>query len=196
MSSLPSFLLPQIFAHLQELSSFSFFTIWLLRISRNSFLPGNDAANELARIGALLFSSAVSLLLPLVFTLFFSRTGGVMPHLNSLTHWPPQCSLKNLCSLATLAVSLLAFAKTYIAFCQTLNFLELVESRIFYAAPAVIRSRNPLISFCTVQLRTLCTARSFATLCLFTTFGPSPGSFPASGASRSSQCPHPSEGIG
>ena len=40
------------------------------------------------------------------------------------------------------------------------------------------RPRTPLISFCTVQLRTLCTAHSLATLCLFTTSGPDPGEFP------------------
>ena len=37
------------------------------------------------------------------------------------------------------------------------------------------RPRTPLISFYTVQLRTLRAAHSLATLCLFTTFGPDPG---------------------
>ena len=37
------------------------------------------------------------------------------------------------------------------------------------------RPRTPLISFCTVQLRTLCAAHSLATLYLFTTSGPDPG---------------------
>ena len=36
-------------------------------------------------------------------------------------------------------------------------------------------SRTPLISFCAVQLRTLCAAHSLATLFLFTTSGPDPG---------------------
>ena len=40
------------------------------------------------------------------------------------------------------------------------------------------RSRTPLISFCTVQLRTLCAAHSLATLCLFTTSGPDPEELP------------------
>ena len=40
------------------------------------------------------------------------------------------------------------------------------------------RLRTPLISFCTVQLRTVCTVRSFATLCLSTTYGPGPGKMP------------------
>ena len=38
--------------------------------------------------------------------------------------------------------------------------------------------RTSLISFCTVQLRTLCTAHSLATLCLSTTSGPDPGELP------------------
>ena len=37
------------------------------------------------------------------------------------------------------------------------------------------RPRTSLISFCTVQLRTLCAAHSLVTLCLFTTSGPDPG---------------------
>ena len=57
-------------------------------------------------------SLVVSLLLSLVSTLVFSRTGGALPHLNSLTHrffrFPP----RNLCSLVVLAVSSLVFAAT------------------------------------------------------------------------------------
>ena len=39
------------------------------------------------------------------------------------------------------------------------------------------RPRIPLISFCTVQLRTLCAVHSLATLCLSTSSGPDPGEF-------------------
>ena len=55
------------------------------------------------------------------------------------------------------------------------SYLELAESRILPEAPADTHPRTPLISFCTVQLRTLCTAHSLATLCLSTTSGPDPG---------------------
>ena len=48
----------------------------------------------------------------------------------------------------------------------------IVELRILPAAPADTRPRTPPISFCTVQLRTFCAARSLAILCLFTTSGP------------------------
>ena len=61
-------------------------------------------------------SLVVSLLLSLVSTLVLSRTGGVLSHLNSLTHrflrFPP----RNLCSLVMLAVSSLVFAATDTAF--------------------------------------------------------------------------------
>ena len=40
------------------------------------------------------------------------------------------------------------------------------------------RPRTSLISFCTVQLRTLCAAHSLATLCLFMTSGPDFGELP------------------
>ena len=57
------------------------------------------------------------------------------------------------------------------------------------------RHRTPLISFCTVQLRTLCAAHSLATLCLSTTSGPNPGKLPVFWAPWSSAMP-PSLGRG
>ena len=56
--------------------------------------------------------------------------------------------------------------------------LGLAELRILPAAPADTRPRTPLISFCTVQLRTPCAAHSLATLYLYTTSGPDPGELP------------------
>ena len=92
----------------------------------------------------------------LVSTLLFSRTGGVLSHLSILTHRFPQFPPRNLCSLV--------FATTDTAFFYVLISLGLAESRILPVAPADTRPRTPLISFCTVQLRTLCAARSLATL--------------------------------
>ena len=62
-------------------------------------------------------SPVVSFLLSLVSTLVFSRTGGVLSHLNSLTHKFPRFPPRNLCSLVMLAVSSLIFAATDTAFC-------------------------------------------------------------------------------
>ena len=59
LSSPPSFLLSQTLWQIwQELSSLSC-SIRLKWVPRHSFLPGNDAANELARRGALLAPSAI-----------------------------------------------------------------------------------------------------------------------------------------
>ena len=120
----------------------------------------------------------VSLHLSLVSTLVFSRTRGILSHQNSLTHRFPQFPPRNLCSLVMLAVSSLVYAATDTAFFSVLISLGLAKSRILHAAPVNTRARTPLISFCTVQLRTLCAAHSLATLCLSTTPGPGPGELP------------------
>ena len=106
--------------------------------------------------------SVVVSVLSLVSTLVFCRTGGVPSHLNSLTHRFPRFPPRNSCSFIMLAV----FS------------LGLGESRILPAAPVDTRPRTPLISFCTVKLRTLCAAHSLVTLCLSTTSGPDPGKLP------------------
>ena len=62
-------------------------------------------------------SLVVSLLLSLVPTLVFSRTGGVLSHQNSLTHRFPRFPPKSLCSLVMLAVFSLVYASTDTAFC-------------------------------------------------------------------------------
>ena len=62
-------------------------------------------------------SLVVSLLLSLVSTLVFSRTGGVLSLQSILTHRFPQFPLRNLCSLVMLAVSSLVFAAMDTAFC-------------------------------------------------------------------------------
>ena len=93
-----------------------------------------------------------SLLYSLVSTLLISQTGGARTHLSSTTHKSPWCPLRNLCFLDTLAV---VFSATDTAFCLSVVSLELAESRIFHAAPMLTPTRTPVISFCTIQLRTL-----------------------------------------
>ena len=63
-----------------------------------------------------LLSLVVSLLLSLVSTLIFSRTGDVLSLQSILTHRFPQFPLRNLCSLVMLAVSSLVFAAMDTAF--------------------------------------------------------------------------------
>ena len=149
----------------------------------HSFLLGNYAADKLTRRGALLGPSATpcSLSLPSYLSyplFFFSRTGGVLSHRSILTHRFAQFPPGNLCSLVTLAVFSLVYAATDTAYCSALILLGLAESRIFPAAHADTRHRTPLISFCTVQLWTLCVDCSLETLCLSTTSGPDPGELP------------------
>ena len=100
-------------------------------------------------------SLVVTLLSSLVSTLVFSWTGGVLSQRSILSHMFPQLPLRNLCSLVMLAVSSLVSAVADTVFFWVLIFLGLAESRILPAAPADTGPRTPLISFCTVQLRTL-----------------------------------------
>ena len=81
LSSPPSFFLLQTLWQIwQELSSLSFCSIRLQWVPGHWFLPWNDAADELARRGALLAPSAIPCSLSLISRIhsFFSRTGGVL----------------------------------------------------------------------------------------------------------------------
>ena len=70
----------------------------------------------------------------------------------------------------------LVYAAMDTAFFSVLISLGLAESRILPAVPPDTRPRTPFISFCTVQLRTLCAAHSSRPLVQTL------GSCPASGA--------------
>ena len=62
-------------------------------------------------------SLVVSLLLCIVPTLLFFRTGGVLSHLNSLTHRLPRFPPRNLSPLSRSVCSLSSFAATDTAYC-------------------------------------------------------------------------------
>ena len=118
LSSYPSFLLPQVLLHIwQELFFLSFllsgyngYPQTLPKMTRLRICPGG------VRYSCPLQSLAVSLLFLLISTLLFSRTGDELFYLNSSTHTSSWFLLRNLCSLATLAVSSLVFAATATAF--------------------------------------------------------------------------------
>ena len=81
LPSPPSFVLPQTLWQIWQELSFLSCSIRLQWVPGRSFLPRNDAADELARRGALLAPSAIPCSLSsLLFILVFSRTGGVLSH--------------------------------------------------------------------------------------------------------------------
>ena len=116
LSSPPSFLLSQTLWQIwQELSSLSY-SIRLQWVPRHSFLPGNNAAAELARWGALLAPSAI----PCSVSPLISRI-----HSCLISDWRRTVSCKfsdtQVPSISTeelvLTVSSLVFAATDTAFC-------------------------------------------------------------------------------
>ena len=182
LSSPPSFLFSQTLWQIwQELSSLPSCSIRLQWVPGYSFLPGNDAADELARQGVLLAPSTTPCsLFPLI-----SRI-----HSRLISYWRRTVSSKffdtQVPSISTGELVLPRHARC-------------VLSRLRYNAHSFLlgsyfsrigRIENPSCSVCGhsssdtshlivhVQLRTLCAAHSFATLCLFTTSGPDPGELP------------------
>ena len=120
------------------------------------FPSGNDAADELARLRALLVRYAVPCSL---FPFHSSQIGGIHCYLNSLTHRFLWFSPRGLCSLITLAVPSYLFRNGH---SLLLSFYLTRIGRIenLPAVPADIRSRTFFISFCIVQQQTFCAARS------------------------------------
>ena len=127
----------------------------------DSFFMGNDAADELARRGMLLMPSAIPCSLSFTFRVHSSLFSDWKRTISSKFFDTQAYSfpLKNLCSLVTLAMSSLVFAAIDTAFRLALITLGLAESKILLAAPEDTRPRTHLISFCTVQLRTLYAAQ-------------------------------------
>ena len=140
----------------------SFFFFYQATMDGHLFLPGNDAANESTRRGVLFLQShVVSLLQPLVSTVLF-RTEGVPSHLNSFVtiffglQWG---------TWASSFVPSPVFAATDTAFCYALISLELAESSILHAEPAIIRSRTHFHS--ALSSYGLFAPRALVVLCLY-----------------------------
>ena len=122
-------------------------------------------------------SLVVSLLLSLVSTLVFSRTGGVLSHRSSSTHRFPRFPPRNLCSLVMLAVFSLVYAATDTAFCYALISLGLAESRILPATPVDL-VQGHLSSHSALSSYGLFASLTLRRLSVSTTSGPGPGELP------------------
>ena len=118
----------------------------------------------------------VSLLLPFLYTLLFSRTGGVPPHLNSSTHRFPRCPLRNLRFLVMPAVSSLLQRTKHAAKLFYLPRIERIENLSCSTCSHVTRNASHLVLHCPAT--DSCAGCSLATLCLSTTSGQGPGELP------------------
>ena len=193
LSSPLSFLLSQTLWQIwQEVSSLSSCSIRLQWVPGHSFLPGNDADDELAKRGALLAPSAISFgLSPLT-----SRI-----HSRLISDWRrsvysryfdtqvPSISTEELVlpRHARCVLSRLRCNGHNLLLGSYLSRIGRIENSSCSACKHSSRYISHLILHCpaTDSLR-----RSlFGTLCLFTTSGPDPGSCPASGAPWSSAMP-------
>ena len=190
LSSPPSFLLSQTLCqNWQELSSLSVCSIRPQWVPGHSFLPGNDAADKLAGRGALLAPSAIPCSLSLT-----SRI-----HSRLISDWRRTVSSKyfdtQIPSISTEELVLPCHARCVLSRLRCNGRSLLLGSylsrigRIKNPSSNVdTRPRTPLISFCTVRLRTFWAAHSLATLSL-RPLVEALGSFPASVAPWSSAMP-------
>ena len=175
LSSPPSFLLPQTLWQIwQELSSLSSCYIRMQWVPKHLFLPGNVAADELARREALLAPSTI----PCSLSPLISRI-----HSSLFSEWRRTVSSKFFdTQVPSVSIEELVLPRhaRYVLSRLRCNGHSFLLSCYFFKIFRIenTRPRTLLISFCIVQLRVLYAVHSLTILCLSTMSGPGPGELP------------------
>ena len=150
-------------------------------VSGHSFLPGNSPTDELARRGAQLVPSAILCSLSSLISRF---------HSSVFSNWGRTVSTKifdtQIFSISTEELVLPRQARCVLSRLRCNGNSLLLSSYLSRIGKIENPSRSAcghpsqetFYSFCTVQQRTLCAARSLATLCLSTTSSLDPGYLP------------------
>ena len=156
----------------QELSSLSSCPIRLQWVHRHPFLPGNNAADELARWGALLVPSAVPCSLSLIYSCLFSDWRRTV----SLKFFDTQVPLISTEELVLPRHTRCVFSRLCcnghsLLLRSYLTRIGRIENSSCSACGYSSQDTSHLIAHCP-------TTDSLATLCPSTTSGPDPGELP------------------
>ena len=191
----PSFLLPQPLSHTwQELSSLSSCSFRLQWVPRHSFLPGKDAADELARQGVLLMPGAIPCSVSPLISHFHSSLFLDWRHIFSLKFFYTQVSLISTEELvlpchSCNVLSHLCCNKHSLLLSSYLSRIGRIKKLSCSTCGQLSQDTSHLILLCSVM-------DSLAVLCLFTTSVQALGSSLASEALWVLPCPIPQKESG